>query len=165
MHEGILNLHLIPAFYFSVYSIYSIESPAWFCFSVEPSNAADGTSEKEAADAIGFGLKLAQSTRMTRPEPHYIHIGKREFQERRIEKISVKPTASFHPFQKFKRQNVLNKPNWQSNYGKPGGGLPGFPIFPAPLEIQSAVREKIQKESQCRCLYVLMRDRKLIICA
>ena len=29
------------------------------------------------ADAIGFGLKLAQSTRMTRPEPHYIHIGKK----------------------------------------------------------------------------------------
>ena len=29
------------------------------------------------AAAIGFGLKLAQSTRMTRPEPHYIHIGKK----------------------------------------------------------------------------------------
>ena len=43
-------------------------------------NAADGTSEKEAANAIGFGLKLAQSTRMTRPEPHYIHIGEKEIE-------------------------------------------------------------------------------------
>lgn len=166
MYLGILDLYLMRAFYFSMYSIYSIENLAWFCFSVEHPNTADGTSEKEAADAIGFGLKLAQSTRMTRPEPHYIHIGKREreTQGRRNEIFVGKPTASFLPLQQFKRQNVVNINLIGCQIMVCPGGLPGFPIQ-APLEIESALREKMQKESQCRCLCVLMRDRKLIICA
>ena len=149
MPVGILDLELMRAFYFSMYSIYSIESPAWFCFSVEHPNTADGTSEKEAADAIGFGLKLAQSTRMTRPEPHYIHIGKREreTQGRRNKKLVAKPTAYFLPLQQFKRQNVVNKPNWLSNYGKPGG-LAGLPyISSAPRDSECSEREKYRKKA------------------
>ena len=136
------------AFYFSMYSIYSIEIPAWFCFSVEHPNTADGTSEKEAADAIGFGLKLAQSTRMTRPEPHYIHIGKREreTQGHRNKNFVAKPTAYFLPLQQFKRQNVVNKPNWLSNYGK-SGGLAGLPyISSAPRDWECSERENTERK-------------------
>ena len=137
------------AFYFSMYSIYSIEIPAWFCFSVEHPNTADGTSEKEAANAIGFGLKLAQSTRMTRPEPHYIHIGKREreTQGRRNKIFVAKPTAYFHPLQQLKGQNVVNKPNWLSSYGKPGGrACQAFLISSAPRDWECSERENTERK-------------------
>ena len=76
------------------------------------------------AATIGFGLKLAQSTRMTRPEPHYIHIGKREreTQGRRNKIFVAKPTAYFHPLQQLKGQNVVNLIGCQVMVS-PGGGL------------------------------------------
>ena len=52
----------------------------------------------------------------------YILEKERERPQGRRNKIFVaKPKAYFHPLQQLKGQNVVNKPNWLSSYGKPGG--------------------------------------------
>ena len=78
----------------------------------------------------------------------YILEKERERPQGRRNKIFVaKPTAYFHPLQQLKGQNVVNKPNWLSSYGKPGGrACQASLISSAPRDWECSERENTERK-------------------